>query len=60
MELTKEDALLAVTWFESILNNNPRTTLQKDYRLAQKLYKASGLNVPLIIKDNTESDKREY
>lgn len=50
MSLTKEDALLAITWFEHKLADTPDTVLKRDYQLARNLYKAGGLNAPVLVK----------
>ncbi len=60
IEVTKEDALLAITWFEYRLDANPDTLLRKDYLLAQKLYAAGGLNAPILIKGKAMSDGNNY
>ena len=54
MKITADEALLIVTWFERKLNDTPEQLQQKEYQLAQKLFKAGGLAAPTLIKVKAE------
>ncbi len=51
MELTRDEALLALQWFESRLDQDKKSLLQKDFVMARKLYIFCELNPPILIVD---------
>jgi len=53
---TREEIELMRQWFDSVQDVNPQFLEQKDYDLAVKVYKATGMRVPNSILQRREEE----